>query len=209
MDIKKLLIIAVVALLAIAGFNYYSSSQKKESIATRQAETEALKASLPQPIIQQLAVVKKPVLEQSKEVVGEPISVASDDELFGNPKSAVAQVDTVKKSALTADKAKLDNALLRWNDAMKIAVTTPRIQLGDKIEVLQSIKLEVLTTSVNPCMEEPKKRLSNAMGIFIDGLLEFKSNTNIGVFLFEDYAKKANKDMELYNIISSQCISLT
>ena len=209
MDIKKIVVIAALVFLAIIGYNYYSSAQSEKARAVRVAETEALKASIPQPVAPQSITTKAPVLEQQpKAVVTEPISVASDDELFGNPKPAVAKVDTVKKAQLIEDKAKLDNALLRWNDAMKIALTTPRIHLGDKIENLQAIKLEVLSMSLSACMNEPRNRLANAMSIFIDGLLEFKSNTNIGVFLFEDYAKKANKDMGLYQVISNQCISL-
>ena len=209
MDIKKIVAVAALVFLAIIGYNYYSSAQSEKARAVRVAETEALKASVPQPVAPQSITTKAPVLEQQpKAVVAEPISVASDDELFGNPKPAVAKVDTVKKAQLIEDKAKLDNALLRWNDAMKIALTTPRIHLGDKIENLQAIKLEVLSMSLSACMNEPRNRLANAMSIFIDGLLEFKSNTNIGVFLFEDYAKKANKDMGLYQVISNQCISL-
>ena len=209
MDIKKIVIIAALVLLAIIGYNYYSSAQSEKARAARSVETEALKASVPQPMVQQPITIKPPVSKENPKVaVSEPISVASDDELFGNPKPAIAKVDTVKKAQLIEDKAKLDNALLRWNDAMKIALTTPRIHLGDKIENLQAIKLEVLSMSLSACMNEPRNRLANAMSIFIDGLLEFKSNTNIGVFLFEDYAKKANKDMGLYQVISNQCISL-
>lgn len=209
MDIKKIFAVAALVFLAIIGYNYYSSAQSEKARAARSVETESLKASVPQPVAPQSITTKAPVLEQQpKAVVTEPISVASDDELFGNPKPAIAKVDTVKKAQLIEDKAKLDNALLRWNDAMKIALTTPRIQLGDKIENLQAIKLEVLSMNLSPCMNEPRNRLANAMSIFIDGLLEFKSNTNIGVFLFEDYAKKANKDMGLYQVISNQCISL-
>ncbi len=209
MDIKKIVVIAALVFLAIIGYNYYSSAQSEKARAARSVETEALKASIPQPVAPQSITTKAPVLEQQPEaVVTEPISVASDDELFGNPKPAMAKVDTVKKAQLIEDKAKLDNALLRWNDAMKIALTTPRIHLGDKIENLQAIKLEVLSMNLSPCMNEPRNRLANAMSIFIDGLLEFKSNTDIGVFLFEDYAKKANKDMGLYQVISNQCISL-
>lgn len=209
MDIKKIVAVAALVFLAIIGYNYYSSAQSEKARAARSVETEALKASIPQPVAPQSITTKAPVLEQQpKAVVTEPISVASDDELFGSPKPAIAKVDTVKKAQLIEDKAKLDNALLRWNDAMKIALTTPRIHLGDKIENLQAIKLEVLSMNLSPCMNEPRNRLANAMSIFIDGLLEFKSNTNIGVFLFEDYAKKANKDMGLYQVISNQCISL-
>lgn len=209
MDIKKIVVIAALALLAIIAYNYYSSAQSEKARTARIAETEALRASDPQPVAPQPIATKPPVSEQQpKEVVTEPILIASDDELFGNPKPAITKVDTVKKAQLIEDKAKLDNALLRWNDAMKIALTTPRIHLGDKIENLQAIKLEVLSMDLSPCMNEPRNRLANAMSIFIDGLLEFKSNTDIGVFLFEDYAKKANKDMGLYQVISNQCISL-
>lgn len=213
MDIKKILIIAAIALLAIIGFNYYNSVQSEKNRAARAAETETMRSGITQAETEKV-VNSKPatVLNAPKsdiETVPQPaIVVASDDDLFGAPKAAIAKVDTAKKEKLTADKAKLDNALLRWNDAMKIALTTPRIQLGAKIEDLQAIKLEVLSMSLNPCMNEPRNRLANAMSIFIDGLLEFKSNTDIGVFLFEDYAKKANKDMGLYQVISSQCISL-
>lgn len=209
MDIKKIVVIAALVFLAIIGYNYYSGAQSEKARAARSVETEVLKASVPQPVAPQSITTKAPVSEQQpKAVVTEPIPIASDDELFGNPKPAIAKVDTVKKAQLIEDKAKLDNALLRWNDAMKIALTTPRIHLGDKIENLQAIKLEVLSMSLSACMNEPRNRLANAMSIFIDGLLEFKSNTNIGVFLFEDYAKKANKDMGLYQVISNQCISL-
>lgn len=209
MDIKKIVAVAALVFLAIIGYNYYSSAQSEKARAARSVETETIKASVPQPVAPQSITTKAPVSEpQPKAVVTEPIPIASDDELFGNPKPAIAKVDTVKKAQLIEDKAKLDNALLRWNDAMKIALTTPRIHLGDKIENLQAIKLEVLSMSLSACMNEPRNRLANAMSIFIDGLLEFKSNTNIGVFLFEDYAKKANKDMGLYQVISNQCISL-
>ena len=213
MDIKKIVIIAAIALIVIIGFNYYSSAQSEKNRTARIAETEALRANIMKKEIEQAPSVTTAIVKnetsKAQQVVPVATVVASDDDLFGSPTSRVAQVDTAKKAALTADKAKLDNALLRWNDAMKVAITTPRIQLDGKIEGLQAIKLEVLTMDLNPCMNEPRNRLANAMGIFIDGLLEFKSNTNIGVFLFRDYAQKANKDMELYNVISNQCITLS
>lgn len=50
MDIKKIVIIAAVLLLALIGYNYYSSIQSKESRAEKQAEIESLRANLPQTI---------------------------------------------------------------------------------------------------------------------------------------------------------------
>lgn len=55
MDIKKLLIIAAIAFLAIIGFNYYSSAQSEKARAARAAEIESLKAKN----AQQAALVQK------------------------------------------------------------------------------------------------------------------------------------------------------
>lgn len=56
MDIKKIVVIAALVLLAIIGFNYYSSAQSEKARTARMAETEALRASIPQPV----AAIKKP-----------------------------------------------------------------------------------------------------------------------------------------------------
>lgn len=85
MDIRKILIIAALALLAIIGFNYYSSAQSEKARAVRVAETEALRASIPQPVAPQSITTKAPALEQPKAVVTEPISVASEAEVFSAP----------------------------------------------------------------------------------------------------------------------------
>lgn len=83
MDIKKIVIIAAVVLLALIGFNYYSSAQSAKSVAARTAETEGLRASLPQPVAQQPDVVKVPNANQLESTAVEPGPVASDDEIFG------------------------------------------------------------------------------------------------------------------------------
>lgn len=86
MDIKKIVVIAALALLAIIGFNYYSSAQSEKARAVRVAETEALKASIPQPTTTKAIATQTPALEQQPEaVVTEPISVASDVEVFSAP----------------------------------------------------------------------------------------------------------------------------
>lgn len=211
MDIKKIVIIAAVLLLAFIGFNYYSSAQSEKTRAVRMAETEALRASNaqraaldPKPAPKAMAV-STPVASQPQDTAVDPMPVASDSELFNvNPMPVVSG-----KQQMVADKAKMDNALLRWNDALKVAASTPRIHLTQEIKNLQAIKLEVINMGVAPCMTASKTHLANAMTIFIDGLLEFKSNTIIGEFLFRDYAKKANRDMERYSIISNQCITMS
>ncbi len=85
MDIKKIVVIAALALLAIIGFNYYSSAQSEKARAARVAETEALRASIPQPtasVQQPTAVIEAPEINQPQLAAGEPAPIASDNELF-------------------------------------------------------------------------------------------------------------------------------
>ena len=82
MDIKKVVAIAALVLLAIIGFNYYSSTQSEKNRAERMAETEALRASIPQPVAQQPVAVEAPIDSQPQGVVSAPLPVASDSELF-------------------------------------------------------------------------------------------------------------------------------
>ena len=101
MDIKKILIIAVVALLAIAGFNYYNSSQNKESIAARTAETESLRANLAKieaekaannhaDIISDVGVVESSNAD-NKVTPETAVEVVSDDKLSNKPDDSVCE----------------------------------------------------------------------------------------------------------------------
>lgn len=85
MDIKKIVIIAAILLLALIGFNYYSSAQSEKARTARMAETEVLRASIPQPtaaVQQPTAVIEAPETNQPQVVVGEPVPIASDNEIF-------------------------------------------------------------------------------------------------------------------------------
>ncbi|MGM8939569.1 hypothetical protein ACS8E2_12835 [Psychrobacter glaciei] len=59
MDIKKIVIIAAILLLALIGFNYYNSAQSEKARAVHVAETEALRAKNAQAEAQK-AAIKKP-----------------------------------------------------------------------------------------------------------------------------------------------------
>lgn len=85
MDIKKIVVIAALALLAIIGFNYYSSAQSEKARAVRVAETEALKASIPQPTATKITPNKELVVEKIPDIAVQPTPVASDVEVFSAP----------------------------------------------------------------------------------------------------------------------------
>lgn len=77
MDIKKMVAIAALALLAIIGFNYYSSAQSEKARNARMAETEALRASIPQPVAEPINDDKS---EPATRVVpDEEIAAANND----------------------------------------------------------------------------------------------------------------------------------
>lgn len=96
MDIRKIVVIAALALLAIIGFNYYSSTQSEKARSVRVAETEALRASIPQPVARvgsenaasdQFSA--EPEKSQSDSHIAAStqadVVVANDDDLFVEP----------------------------------------------------------------------------------------------------------------------------
>lgn len=79
MDIKKIVAIAALVFLAIIGYNYYSSAQSEKARTARMAETEALRASIPQPAS---ALIENTKSEPSTRIL-------SDDEIAAANKETV------------------------------------------------------------------------------------------------------------------------
>lgn len=89
MDIKKIVIIAAVLLLALIGYNYYSSAQSEKARAVRVAETEALRASIPQSAA---APIKDDKSEPSTRIL-------SDDEIAAANKDIIDAANKEKREA--------------------------------------------------------------------------------------------------------------
>ncbi|MGP5535311.1 hypothetical protein ACTXMF_12090 [Psychrobacter celer] len=85
MDIKKIVVIAALALLAIIGYNYYSSAQSEKARTARMAETEALRASIPQPPATKTTPSKEVLAEKTPDIAVQPTPAASDVEVFSAP----------------------------------------------------------------------------------------------------------------------------
>lgn len=86
MDIKKIVVAAALVLLAIIGYNYYSSAQSEKARAARMAETEALRASIPQPEVRRSAPIENDKPEDATRIM-------SDDELAAASREAEKQAD--------------------------------------------------------------------------------------------------------------------
>ena len=89
MDIKKIVIIVALALLVMIGFNYYSSAQSEKARAARMAETEALRASIPQP-------VAEPINDDKSEPA---TRVVSDEEIAAANKDIINAANKEKREA--------------------------------------------------------------------------------------------------------------
>lgn len=121
MDIKKMVAIAALVLLAIIGYNYYSSAQSEKARNARMAETEALRASIPQPVVQ--SVSKNAASDQSSAEPKNPqpdthvmagtqdAVVASDDDLFGEPEKEKLDSDSVCESVIEISESIMRNRL--------------------------------------------------------------------------------------------------
>ena len=125
MDIKKIVIIAVVVLLALIGFNYYSSAQSEKARTARMAETEALKASIPQPVA---APIESDTSEPATRIV-------SDDEIAAANKEIINAANKEKRDAsnskYAANKESIDTSKKQICDSVtSVSETAMKMRLN-------------------------------------------------------------------------------
>lgn len=73
-----------------------------------------------------------------------------------------------KKSAL-AIKAVFD----RWNDAKKLASSTPRIALATPVKEMQAVRNDAKALVVTDCLKRPKAHMESGMEKTIDAFMKF------------------------------------
>lgn len=198
MDIKKIVIVAALALLAIIGFNYYSSAQSAKNIAARTAETEALRADLAQAEsdkMKQAEVQKQQIEFEAMPEKAQQIITTKESE--SQPEMEYQSINFEKE-----DRAKLDEVMGRWTDASAIASRTSRIALPAVVKDMQSIKREIDKLSVTPCLTRAQANLMAAMESEITMYLRFMadSKADISGDMMEVY-----RAQEQYYLIIKKC----
>lgn len=150
MDIKKIVIIAAVALLAIIGFNYYSSAQSEKARAARMAEIETLRAKNAQaeaqnsvapqanvaPESSQSAIISQPTQSEAADSEAAPqasFAVSNDDELFGANEA----------EKIEPENKKVDDSIC--DSTIKVAESIMRnrqngISIAKSLEVVSSVR---------------------------------------------------------------------
>lgn len=195
MDIKKIVVIAALALLAIIGYNYYSSAQSEKARAVRVAETEALKASVAQAEIdksnqekvEQSRIELEAMPEKAREII-----VAKEAEM--QPDTQYASIDLEKE-----DRAKLDDVMSRWSDASIVAGSTARIALSAPVKDLQSIRREAEKLTVTPCLTRAQANMLVGMDAEIIGYIKFMGDSKADIT--KDLVEKYEAHAKYYEII--------
>lgn len=177
MDIKKIVVIAALALLAIIGYNYYSSAQSEKARAARMAETEAMHASIAQAEIEK---ANKAKAEQSRielEAMPEKAQkIITDKEAELQPDTQYTSIDLEKE-----DRAKLDEIMRRWSDASIVAGSTARIALSPAVKDLQSIRREAEKLTVTPCLTRAQANMLVGMDAEILGYIKFMGDAKADI----------------------------
>lgn len=195
MDIKKIVVIAALVLLAIIGFNYYSSAQSEKARAVRVAETEALKASVAQAEIDKSNQEK---VEQSRiELEAMPKKaqkIIADKEAELQSDTQYTSIDIEKE-----DRAKLDEIMRRWGDASVVAGSTARIALSPAVKDLQSIRREAEKLIVTPCLTRAQANMLVGMDAEILGYIKFMSDAKADIT--KDMIEKYEAHAKYFEII--------
>lgn len=198
MNIKTMAIAALIVLLGIIGFNYYSSTQSEKNRTARIAETEALRDQIAkaesdkakQAEVEQQRIEFDAMPEKAQQII---IAKASEPQ----PEIEYQSFNFEKE-----DRAKLDEIMGRWGDASSIASRTSRIALPAVVKDMQAIKRELDKLSVTPCLTKAQANLMAAMESEITMYLRFMadSKADISSDMLEVY-----RAQEQYYLIIKRC----
>ncbi|HCH26973.1 MULTISPECIES: hypothetical protein [Psychrobacter] len=177
MDIKKIVVIAALALLAIIGYNYYSSAQSEKARTARIAETEAMKSRLVQAEIEKANKVEAEKSRIELEAMPEKAQkIIADKESEIQPDTQYTSIDLEKE-----DRAKLDEIMRRWSDASIVAGSTARIALSPAVKDLQSIRREAEKLIVTPCLTRAQANMLVGMDAEILGYIKFMGDAKADI----------------------------
>ena len=72
----------------------------------------------------------------------------------------------------------IDDVLDEWGDAVDVAMSTSRINLGDQVQVLQAIQRNAEDIEPPGCMAEPHENVTKSMDVIIQLFLDFMSDVD-------------------------------
>lgn len=115
-----------------------------------------------------------------------------------------AQNDALKSSLKV-----VDGLVVRWDDAVKVALTSGRIALPGPVGILQATRREAEELTVPPCLDEAKAHLVKGMNSTVEGFLVFMRNElKIGDTLAQIHFEESAKGMKAFKEGRASCPQL-
>ena len=195
MDIKKIVIIAAVLLLALIGFNYYSSAQSEKARAVRVAETEALRNQIK---IREMDQARNTQIQQDREEL-EGMPVAAQEIITAKESQSEAGIEYQDINTQKEDRAKLDDIMERWNDASIVASRTSRIALSNVVQDMQALRREADKLVVTPCLTRAQANLLVGMDSELAGYLKFMADSDASIT--QDVVGKYEAHAKYYELV--------
>lgn len=195
MDIKKIVIVAAILLIAIIGYNYYSSAQSEKARAARVAETEALRNQIK---IREMNQARNTQIQQDREEL-EGMPVAAQEIITAKESQPEADVEYQEVNAQKEDRAKLDDIMDRWNDASIVASRTSRIALSNVVQDMQALRREADKLVVTPCLTRAQANLLVGMDSELTGYLKFMADPDASIT--QDVVGKYEAHAKYYEIV--------
>lgn len=195
MDIKKIVAIAALVLLAIIGFNYYSSAQSEKARAVRVAETEALRNQIK---IREMDQARNTQIQQDREEL-EGMPVAAQEIITAKESQSEAGIEYQDINTQKEDRAKLDDIMERWNDASIVASRTSRIALSNVVQDMQALRREADKLVVTPCLTRAQANLLVGMDSELAGYLKFMADSDASIT--QDVVGKYEAHAKYYELV--------
>lgn len=195
MDIKKIVVIAALALLAIIGYNYYSSAQSEKARAVRVAETEALRNQIK---IREIDQARNTQIQQDREEL-EGMPVAAQEIITAKESQSETGIEYEDINTQKEDRAKLDDIMERWNDASIVASRTSRIALSNVVQDMQALRREADKLVVTPCLTRAQANLLVGMDSELTGYLKFMSDSDASIT--QDIVGKYEAHAKYYELV--------
>ena len=116
------------------------------------------------------------------------------------------KIQAAERDLLAQSLKKYDDMLVRWEDAERLAESSPRMNLAMPVAALQALRRETEQLPTPPCLATGKTELVAAMGASVDGYIAFMQNlASLGAKFASDHAAIAKRHFANYKTQRETC----
>lgn len=114
--------------------------------------------------------------------------------------------ERAQQDALASANKALEAVLTRWDDALRVANSTSRVNLATPVATLQAVRRDAEALTLSPCMDPAKEALVASMQHMIDGfIIWWRNDFKLGNDLAKPDFEAAGKKMEEFKSLRGLC----